>query len=81
MYYYNVQGKLDSLINEHFDVIPPPDYPTIDNILVTDSSCIWKINRTLNENEIKMNQIQYNSCNDIKVVTNSNNSNNPIENN
>lgn len=65
--YYNIQGQLVNLISENFNTLPSLDYPNIDNLLVTDDSCVWKIDRTSSQNSILNNQRIYKHCNEIAV--------------
>lgn len=67
IYYYNIQGHLTSLINENFDTLPTPDYPNIDNILVTNDSCVWTIDRNSSPSSIIDNQTRYRHCNEFTI--------------
>lgn len=50
---------------EGFMIMPPPDYPTIDNILMvqpSDKECWWSIHREKSASEITANQKEHEYC-------------------
>ena len=50
---------------EGFMIMPPPDYPTIDNILMvqpSDKECWWSIHREKSVSEITANQKEHEYC-------------------
>lgn len=63
---YTTQGKLiknDKNTIECFNSLPDPTYPVGgDTLLVTNNSCYWWIDRGMDKETIKKNQVDFSKC-------------------